>query len=325
VALEVGIVGLQSSGKSLLFEALTGTKAHGDVGMAAIPDSRLQQLADVVHARKVTPAAIRVVEVRGTGPALLGNLRQVDALLVVLDGFSGTRAPADDLETLKLELLVADRDHVERRLQRVAKQAKSGDAKLRKEAEQLERLLAHLDAGHTLADWPEELPPVLEPLTTKPLSAIENGGAASVGGQAADARPEDRPPVAALGGVDLKLEAELAELPAEEAAEFRGSGESALGSVVRQLAETLDLLTFFTAGEKETRAWTLRRGETALDAAATIHSDIARGFIRCEVVRWDELVAAGSHAEASRAGKQRLEGKTYEVQDGDVLNIRFNV
>jgi ribosome-binding ATPase len=303
LALEVGIVGLQSSGKSLLFEALTGSPAQNEVGMAAIPDRRLQQLADVVKAKKVTPAGVRVVEVRGTGPALLGNLRQVDALLVVLDGFSGTRVPADDLETLKLELLVADRDHVERRLERVGKQAKSGDAKLKKEVEQLERLLAHLDAGHTLADWNEELPPELEPLTTKPLIAIENGP----------------------GGVDLKLEAELAELPEEEAAEFRGSGESALGEVVRRLAETLDLITFFTAGEKETRAWTLRRGETALDAAGTIHTDIARGFIRCEVILWDDLVAAGSHAEVSRAGKQRLEGKTYEVQDGDVLNIRFNV
>jgi ribosome-binding ATPase len=303
LALEVGIVGLQSSGKSLLFEALTGSPAQNEVGMAAIPDPRLQQLADTVHAKKVTAAGIRVSEVRGTGPALLGNLRQVDALLVVLDGFSGTRVPADDLETLKLELLVADRDHVERRLERVGKQAKSGDVKLKKEVEQLERLLAHLDAGHNLADWSEELPPELEPLTTKPLIAIENGP----------------------NGVDLKLEAELAELPEEEAAEFRSGGESALGEVVRRLAETLDLITFFTAGEKETRAWTLRRGETALDAAGTIHTDIARGFIRCEVVRWDDLVAAGSHAEVSRAGKQRLEGKTYEVQDGDVLNIRFNV
>src|SRR5881227_1875363 len=287
----------------MLFAALTGARAHGEVGMAGIPDPRLQQLAEVVHARKVTPAAVRVVEVRGTGPELLGKLRQVDALLVVLDGFSGTRVPGDDLETLTLELLVADRDHVERRLERVGKQAKSGDAKLKKEAEQLERLLAHLDAGHTLADWNEELPPELEPLTTKPLISIENG-------------PK---------GIDLKLEAELAELPDEEAAEFRGSGESALGEVVRRLAETLDLITFFTAGEKETRAWTLRRGETALDAAETIHSDIARGFIRCEVVRWDDLVASGGHAEAARAGKQQLEGKTYVVEDGDVLNVRFNV
>lgn len=303
MALEVGIVGLPSSGKSMLFEALTGAKAHGEVAMAAIPDPRLQQLAEVVHARKVTAAAVRVVEVRGTGPALLGNLRQVDALLVVLDGFSGTHVPADDLETLKLELLVADRDHVERRLERVAKQAKSGDARLKREAEQLERLLAHLDAGETLAEWTEELPPELEPLTAKPLIAIENGP----------------------GGTDLKLEAELAELPEAEAAEFRGGGPSALGEVVRRLAETLDLITFFTAGEKETRAWTLRRGQTALEAAATIHTDIARGFIRCEVVRWDDLVRLGSHAEVARAGLQKLEGKTYVVEDGDVLNVRFNI
>src|SRR4051794_4828591 len=303
MALEVGIVGLPSSGKSMLFEALTGTKAHGEVGMAAIPDPRLQQLADVVDARKVTPAAIRVSEVRGTGPALLGNLRQVDALLVVLDGFSGTTVPADDLETLKLELLVADRDHVEKRLERITKQAKSGDTKLKKEVEQLGKLLAHLDSGKTMIDWTDELPPELEPLTTKPLIAIENGES----------------------GIDLKLEAELADLPDEEAAEFRGGGESALAEVVRRLADTLDLITFFTAGEKDTRAWTLRQGQTAIEAADTIHSDIARGFIRCEVIRWDDLVAAGSHSEVSRAGKQRLEGKTYQVEDGDVLNIRFNV
>jgi ribosome-binding ATPase YchF (GTP1/OBG family) len=301
VALEVGIVGLPSSGKSTLFHALTGARATGDVGMAAIPDHRLTALAGVIHPRKVTPAAIRVVEVRGTGPELLGNLRQVDALLVVLDGFSGTRVPADDLETLRLELLVADRDHVERRLERVTKQAKSGDLKLKQEVAELERVLAHVDGGGTLADWPGALPGELEPLTTKPLLAVENGP----------------------GGIDLKLEAELAEL-GEEAAEFR-EGASALEEVVRRLSEELGLISFFTAGEKETRAWTLRHGQSALEAAATIHSDIARGFIRAEVIRWDDLVQAGAHAEAARAGLQRLEGKTYEVQDGDVLNVRFNV
>src|SRR5207237_209630 len=126
------------------------------------------------------------------------------------------------------------------------------------------------------------------------------------------------------GGTDLKLEAELAELGEAEAAAFR-EGLSALEEVVRSLKEALDLISFFTAGDNETRAWSLRSGQTALEAAATIHSDIARGFIRCEVVRWNDLVEAGSHAEAARRGLQRLEGKTYVVEDGDVLNIRFNV
>jgi ribosome-binding ATPase YchF (GTP1/OBG family) len=306
MSVQVGIVGLPNAGSTTLFRALTHAEASVSgkehVGMAAAPDPRLQPLADVVHAKKVTPAAVRVVDVPGTGAALLGNLRQVDALVAVLDGWSGTRDPAADLETLKLELLVADRDHVERRLERVTKQAKSGDTTLKAEVGMLEELLAHLDAGGALADWNGELPPELEPLTAKPLLAIENGP----------------------GGVDVKLEAELAELSDEEAAAYR-EGESALAEIVRQLFDVLDLVTFFTAGDKETRAWTLPRGGTAIDAAGTIHSDIARGFIRCEVIRWDDLVAAGSHTEAARQGKQRLEGKTYVVEDGDVLNVRFNV
>ena len=306
MALQVGIVGLPGAGKTTLFTALTRTAGGGfgkeNVGMASIPDERLGRLAELVGARKVTPATIRVVDVPGTGPALLGGLRQVDAILAVTDGFSAGADPAGDLETLELELLVADRDHVERRLERVEKQAKSGDAALRKEVEVLRELLAHLDAGHTLRDFPGELPPELEPLTTKPLLAVENGP----------------------GGIDLKLEAELAELPEEEAAAFR-DGPSALDEIVRRLSDALDLITFFTAGEKETRAWSLRRGATALEAAATIHSDIARGFIRCETITWSDLLDAGSHAEAARRGTQRLEGKTYVVRDGDVLNIRFNV
>jgi ribosome-binding ATPase len=305
--LEVGIVGLPAAGKTTLFNALTSAGVGPDfgkehVGMAPIADERLDQLAQVVSAAKATPAAVRVVDTPGTGPQLLGNLRRVDALLAVVDGFSAGADPDGDLERLELELLVADRDHVERRLERVAKQAKSGDAKLRDEVVELERLLAHVDAGRSAREWEGPLPPQLEPLTTKPVVTVVNGP----------------------GGIDLKLEAELSELPEEEAAAYR-DGESALDEIVRRLFEVLGLVTFFTAGEKEARGWTLRRGQTALEAAATIHSDIARGFIRCEVVRWSDLVEAGSYAETARRGLQRLEGKTYEVQDGDVLTVRFNV
>jgi ribosome-binding ATPase len=270
--------------------------------MAAIPDERLPRVAAVEDAKKVTPAALRVVDVPGTGAQLLGNLRQVDALLVVLDAWSGMSNPDDDLATLRLELLVADRDHVERRLERVRKQAKSGDPKLREEVVQLEGVLAHLESERPLSEWPGELPPELEPLTTKPLIDVRNGPDA----------------------LDAKLEAELAELPEEEAAQFR-DGPGALGEVTRRLFEAVDLISFFTASETEARAWPLRRGQTALEAAETIHSDMARGFIRAEVIGWDELVDAGSRAEAARRGVQRLEGKTYVVEDGDVLNIRFNV
>jgi ribosome-binding ATPase YchF (GTP1/OBG family) len=305
--LEVGIVGLPAAGKTTLFNALTSAGVGPDfgkehVGMAPIADERLGQVAQVVSSAKTTPAAVRVVDVPGTGPQLLGNLRRVDALLAVVDGFSANADPAGDVERLELELLVADRDHVERRLERAAKQAKSGDPKLRDEVAKLERLLAHLDAGRSVREWEGALPPELEPLTTKPVVAVVNG-------------PD---------GIDLKLEAELSELPEEEAGAFR-DGESALDKIVRRLFEVLRLVTFFTAGEKEARGWTLRRGQTALEAAGTIHSDIARGFIRCEVVRWSDLVEAGSYAEVARRGLQRLEGKTYEVDDGDVLTVRFNV
>jgi ribosome-binding ATPase len=306
MALSVGIVGLPGSGKTTLFNALTGAGAseYGKehVGMASIADDRLDQVADVIGSAKRTPAAIRVVDVPGTGAQLLGNLRQVDAIVAVLDGFSANADPERDLETLELELQVADRDHVERRLDRLRKEAKSGDPAKRAEVATVEELLAHVEGGGSLADA-GELPPELEPLTTKPVIPIVNG-------------PQ---------GLDAKLELELAELPEDEAVAFRDGKPAALADVAARLADALDLITFITAGDKETRAWTLRRGQTALEAAETVHSDIARGFIRAEVIRWDDLVRLGSHAKAAAEGLQRLEGKSYVVSDGDVLNVRFNI
>ena len=300
MALDVGIVGPSGSGKTTLFTALTGVTPEGygvpHVGVAQIPDDRLDAVAAIERSAKVTPATLQLVDVPGTAEAQLGGVRRAAALLAVV------RDEAD-LEALELELLVADRDHVDRRLERVRKEAKSGARELREEVALLERVLAHIDDERPLRDFPGELPRELEPLTTKPVIPIVNGP----------------------GGTDLVLEAELRDLPADEAAQFRDGGASALDDVVRRLAEALDLIAFFTAGDKEARAWTLRRGATALEAASAIHTDIARGFIRCEVIGWKDLVDAGSRAEAARRGLQRLEGKTYQVEDGDVLNVRFNV
>lgn len=302
--MEVGIVGLPGSGKTTVFRVLTGADPQlgtdkPNLGMAPIADPRLEQVAAIERSAKTTPAALRVLDAAGTSAAQLGTLRRSDALIAVVDAFSGGD-PSNDLATLELELLIADRDHVERRLERVRKEAKSGDPSRGEDVKRLEVLLAHLEAERPLRDFEGELSGELDPLTTKPMVVIENGPA----------------------GLDAQLEAELADLPPEEAEQYR-DGPPAIDQVLQRLFEELDLIAFFTASDTEARSWTLRSGQTALDAAAAIHTDIARGFVRCEVIPWDALVECGSRAEAARRGVQRLEGKSYVVRDGDVLNIRF--
>ena len=226
----------------------------------------------------------------------------MDALLAVLDGWSGSGDPGDDLETLRLELLFADRDHVEKRLERVSKQAKSGDASLRKEADDLDRLLAHLEAGNTLADWTGDLP-----------------GARAADDEAAPPARERR-----RAGSTASSSSSSPTCPRRRR-RSSATAPPALGEVTRRLAEALGLISFFTAGEKETRAWTLRQGQTALEAAdydplghrARLHPRGGDPLGRPARVR----LARGGR----RRGLMRLEGKTYVVEDGDVLNIRFNV
>ena len=270
----------------------------------AIADERLDALAEVVHAKKVTPATIRVQDVPGTGPALLGNLRQVDALLVVLDGFSPGADPAGDLETLRLELLVADRDHVERRLERVEKQAKSGDAKLRAEVEELRKVLAHVDGEAPLSDYPGELP--------ARARAADDEAAARGRERAGRDRPRRSRPSSPSSPTRRR--------PRSATAAPRRSRRSSAGSTTRSTCHVLH-----RGREGDARVDAPERR----DGARRGRDDPLRHRPRLHPLRGDRLVATSSRpARTPRrrgAALQRLEGKTYVVRDGDVLNIRFNV
>ncbi|MCD6291325.1 MAG: redox-regulated ATPase YchF [Anaerolineae bacterium] len=362
--MQIGIIGLPQSGKTTIFRALTGGRAEHltfaagglqvQTAVVDVPDERLDALSRHFQPRRTVHAQVQYHDIggleRGLGEAgglsgpLLNQIAQNDALLVVIRAFpsaviphqEGSIDPARDLATIQDELMLSDMAVMEKRLQRLRERASKGGTPAEREANAretalLERLWDALESGRPLRDEP--LSPDEERmlrgygfLTQKPMLVVVNQG-----DDPADDLPlpeiPDSPRVAVLP-LRGQLEMELAQMEPEEAAEFLAEfdiKELGLQRVVRASYEILGLISFFTIGEDEVRAWTLRSGQTALDAAATIHTDLARGFIRAEVIEYDRLLEAGSLAEARHRGWLRLEGKGYIVQDGEVVHIRFHV
>lgn len=336
----VGIVGLPGAGATTIFTALTAVEGSAaqrtHQAVVPVPDERLDVLGKLHSSKKIVYASLRFVEVsglvrrgaRGSGTLsaeLLGNLRECDALLEVVRSYPSAHPadPARELEELKLELTLADLGVIEGKLERDTKAARSGEADAKRLVPILERAKEALEAGRQLrsVDWsPEEHRDLtsLVPLTLKPAVVVANAGEAGPEG----VLPDDAVVVAGA------LEAEVAGLEPEEATELLtsyGLTGRGIDRVIREVYTKLDLVTFLTAGEKETHAWEVRRGATAPEAAGAIHSDFERGFIRAEVVAYDELVAAGSWQQAKAKGLIRQEGKGYVVREGDVVEFRFAV
>jgi ribosome-binding ATPase len=362
--MQVTIVGLPGSGKTTVFNALTsghadtggysGGRAAPNLGVVKVPDERLDRLSELFSPEKTTPADVTYVDVAipagaaraGTiAPDVLAQIRNADALLHVARAFEGGMAesPADawrDVDELDLEFAVADLTVVEKRLERLRTSGRHGTSTEREqnalEEELLERLLPSLSDGHPLralelSEDDERRLRGYRFLSQKPVLVVLNidearlGEAAALESEGRSRYGQPSSDVAALAG---KIEAEIAQLPAEDAPAFMedlGIAEPSRGRVVRLTYALLGLFSFFTAGEDECRAWTLRQGATAVDAAGAIHSDLARGFIRAEVVSYPDLMACGSIAEARKRGLLRSEGKAYEVKDGDVIQVLFNV
>jgi GTP-binding protein YchF len=357
--MKVGIVGMPNAGKSSLFRALTGvaveaanypfTTIEPNVAVVPVTDPRLDAVAATVKASKVVPDTIEFHDIaglvagahkgEGLGNQFLANIRETDAIVHVVRAHEdpnvvhpdGRVDPQADVETIETELVYADLEQAERRLDRVAKSAKSGDRQAIAEADWLGRLIDALQAGKPArsvpppADAPEALR-LLQPLTAKPVLFVANveEGSNEVPPTLLDhARSHD----AAAVAVSARLDAELSELDDEEAVAMRadlGLSESGLQTVVRGAFALLHLVAFFTAGEdKPAQSWHLRDGLSVWHAAGQIHSDIQRGFVRAEVVSWRELVDAGGYGGARDRGTLRLEGRDYAVADGDVITVKF--
>ena len=357
--MKVGIVGMPNAGKSSLFSALTGVAAEAanypfttiepNVAIVPVTDERLDAVAHTVKASRVVPDTIAFHDIaglvagahrgEGLGNQFLANIRETDALVHVVRVHTdpnvvhpeGRVDPLADIDTIETELIYADLEQAERRLDRVSRQAKSGDRHAVAEAAWLRELIEALQSGRPArtvpppADAPDAVQ-LLSPLTAKPVLFVANVDEGSGEVPAAileHARSHEAEAVA----VSARLEAELAELDPEDAAAMRadlGLTQSGLERVVRGAFSLLDLIAFFTAGEdKPAQSWHLRHGLSVWHAAGLIHSDIQRGFVRAEVVGWEPLVDAGGYAGARERGVLRLEGRDYVVADGDVITVRF--